>query len=86
MILRGCEFYLAIETTKNEIKKLYDNAAGKMVGGFTLQDVFKMDKAELDKNGIQYDKLFSKEAEEFYASTAWHGINYEQEKVDYIVI
>jgi RHS repeat-associated protein len=62
-------FYLAIEHTKTEIIRLYDAAAGKklVTGGpvgpiqtFSLQDVFKMSKDDLNKNHIMYDRLFDK--------------------------
>lgn len=63
-------FYLAIEHTKTEINRLYAAAAGKKVvtGGplgpirtFALQDVFKMDRSELQQNRIFYENLFDKD-------------------------
>ncbi|MCV2364811.1 RHS repeat-associated core domain-containing protein, partial [Paucibacter sp. DJ1R-11] len=47
-------FSLAVAHTLKEIEKLYDNAAGKMVGGQTMQDVFKMDKTAIDGAGVGY--------------------------------
>ncbi len=55
--------HLAIEHTKNEIDKLWNAAAGKMLGntGKTLQEAFGMDKNALQSAGIDYQSLWPKD-------------------------
>ncbi|MBI5926298.1 MAG: hypothetical protein HY836_11935 [Aquabacterium sp.] len=51
---------LAIQATINEIDKLYKAAAGVKVGSLLLTDVFKMEKARLDKEKVEYDRYPAK--------------------------
>ena len=53
-------FNLAVEHTMDEIIKLYNNAAGVTINGLSLQDIFKMDKATMNSNHIDYDGAFTK--------------------------
>lgn len=51
-------YYLAIQHTIQEIDKLWQAAAGEMVGDRTLQDVFRMDLAPLVGLDIVYTDLY----------------------------
>jgi hypothetical protein len=54
-------FNLSIQATMVEIKKLFDEADGKMVRDVSLREVFMMDANELKARNIQYQQLFSKQ-------------------------
>jgi RHS repeat-associated protein len=54
-------FYLAIEQTKREIATLYNGAGNAMANGKKLQDVFKMNREQMNNNHIIYSDNFTKE-------------------------